>query len=196
MGNLVKTPAFSTQSEPERPRLRATTIVAVRKGSQLAIGGDGQVTLGDHAIKHTARKVLRLLDGKVLAGFAGGAADALSLLDRVEKHLREGNGDLERAAMNFAKEWRSDRMLRRLEAMLVVGDSRQTFVISGTGDVLRPDEDVVAIGSGGAMAHAAALALHRHTELTAETIAREALKIAGDLCIYTNERINIEVLDA
>ena len=175
-------------------RIRSTTIVAVRKGGQVALAGDGQVTLGEHAVKHTARKVLRLVDGKVLAGFAGGAADALSLLDRVENHVRETQGDLERAVMQFAKEWRTDRMLRRLEAMLVVANDRHTFVISGTGDVLRPDEDVVAIGSGGAMAHAAALALHRHTELSAEAIAREALEIAGALCIYTNDRINVEVL--
>jgi ATP-dependent HslUV protease subunit HslV len=175
-------------------RLRSTTIVAVRKGGQVALGGDGQVTLGEHAVKHGARKVLRLSEGKVLAGFAGGAADALSLLDRVEANIKETGGDLERAVMQFAKEWRTDRMLRRLEAMLVVANDRHTFVISGNGDVLRPDEDVVAIGSGGSMAHAAALALHRHTELPAETIVREALAIAGSLCIYTNTNITVEVL--
>ena len=177
-------------------RMRSTTIVAVRKGGQVALAGDGQVTLGEHSVKHTARKVLKLVDGKVLAGFAGGAADGLSLLDRVENHIRESHGDLERAVMQFAKEWRTDRMLRRLEAMLVIANDQHTFVISGNGDVLRPDEDVVAIGSGGAMAHAAALALHRHTQLSAEAIAREALGIAGDLCIYTNDRINVEVLGA
>ena len=175
-------------------RTRSTTIVAVRKGDQVALAGDGQVTLGEHAVKHTGRKVLRLVDGKVLAGFAGGAADALSLLDRVETHVRETQGDLERAVMLFAKEWRTDRMLRRLEAMLVVANDRSTFVLSGNGDVLRPDEDVVAIGSGGSMAHAAALALHRHTDLSAEAIAREAIGIAGRLCIYTNEHITVEVL--
>jgi ATP-dependent HslUV protease subunit HslV len=175
-------------------RIRSTTIVAVRKGDQVAVAGDGQVTLGDHAVKHTARKVLRLMDGKVLAGFAGGAADALSLLDRVENHLRESHGDLERAAIQFAKEWRTDRMLRRLEAMLIIADAKNTFVLSGNGDVLRPDEQVVAIGSGGSMAHAAALALARHTDLSAEKIAREALEIAGRLCIYTNEQIQIETL--
>lgn len=177
-----------------RVRTHSTTIVAVRKDGKVAVGGDGQVTLGEHAVKHTARKVLRLVDGQVLAGFAGGAADALSLLDRVENHVREAHGDLERAVMQFAKEWRTDRMLRRLEAMLVVANNRSTFVISGNGDVLRPDEDVVAIGSGGSMAHAAALALHRHTRLPAETIVREALQIAGSLCIYTNENITVEVL--
>lgn len=175
-------------------RIRSTTIVGVRKGGQMAIAGDGQVTLGDHAVKHGARKVLRLQDGQVIAGFAGGAADALSLLDRVEAHLRETSGDLERAVMQFAKEWRTDRMLRRLEAMLLVANSRHTFVLSGNGDVLRPDEDVVAIGSGGAMAHAAALALVRHTELSAEAIAREAIGIAGSLCIYTNNSITVETL--
>jgi ATP-dependent HslUV protease subunit HslV len=175
-------------------RIRSTTIVAVRKDGKVALAGDGQVTLGEHAVKHTARKVLRLVDGQVLAGFAGGAADALSLLDRVENHVRESGGDLERAVMQFAKEWRTDRMLRRLEAMLVVANNRSTFVISGNGDVLRPDEDVVAIGSGGSMAHAAALALHRHTQLSAADIAAEAIKIAGSLCIYTNENITLEVL--
>ena len=175
-------------------RIHSTTIVAVRKGAQVDLAGDGQVTLGEHAVKHTARKVLRLMDGKVLAGFAGGAADALSLLDRVENHVRETQGDLERAVMQFAKEWRTDRMLRRLEAMLIIADAKNTFVLSGNGDVLRPDEQVVAIGSGGSMAHAAALALHRHTDLSAEEIAREAIGIAGALCIYTNDRINVEVL--
>jgi ATP-dependent HslUV protease subunit HslV len=177
-------------------RLRSTTIVAVRKDGTVALAGDGQVTLGEHAVKHTARKILRLADGKVLAGFAGGAADALSLLDRVESHLREAPGDLERAVMQFAREWRTDRMLRRLEAMLVVANHQHTFVLSGNGDVLRPDEDVVAIGSGGSMAHAAALALHRHTEMPAETIAREAIHIAGSLCIYTNKNVTLEVLPA
>ena len=184
-----------TRPQNQEPlRTRSTTIVAVRKGGRVALAGDGQVTLGEHAIKHTGRKVLRLLDGKVLAGFAGGAADALSLLDRVENHLRETQGDLERAVMQFAKEWRTDRMLRRLEAMLVVANDRFTFVLSGNGDVLRPDEDVIAIGSGGSMAHAAALALHRHTELPAEQIAREAILIAGSLCIYTNDHVTVEVL--
>lgn len=175
-------------------RTRSTTIVAVRKSGHVAIAGDGQVTLGEHAVKHGARKVLRLMEGKVLAGFAGGAADALSLLDRVENHIKESHGDLERAVMQFAKEWRTDRMLRRLEAMLVVANEKSTFVLSGNGDVLRPDEDVVAIGSGGAMAHAAALALVRHTELPAEAIAREAISIAGTLCIYTNTSIQVETL--
>ena len=171
-------------------------MVAVRREGLLAMAADGQVTLGDHAVKHGARKVLKLLDGKVLAGFAGGAADALALLDRVEEQVRNASGDLERGATRFAREWRTDRMLRRLEALLVLGDARNTFMISGNGDVLRPDEDVVAIGSGGSMAHAAALALVRHTELDAAAIARESLLIAGRLCIYTNDQINVETLDS
>ena len=175
-------------------RMRSTTIVAVRKGGQVALAGDGQVTLGEHAVKHGARKVLRLMDGKVLAGFAGGAADALALLDRVESHVKESGGDLERGVMLFARDWRTDRMLRRLEAMLVIANEKHTFVVGGNGDVLRPDEDVVAIGSGGSLAHAAALALVRHTALDAETIAREALGIAGSLCIYTNNHITVETL--
>lgn len=175
-------------------KTHSTTIVSVRKDGRVALAGDGQVTLGEHSIKHTSRKVLRLLDGKLLAGFAGGAGDALALLDRVEAHAREAHGDLERAAMQFAREWRTDRMLRRLEAMLVIANDRHTFVLSGTGDVLRPDEDVAAIGSGGAMAHAAALALVRHTSLSAEEIAREAIAIAGRLCIYTNDQITVETL--
>jgi ATP-dependent HslUV protease subunit HslV len=173
---------------------RSTTIVAVRRGRRVALAGDGQVTFGEHAIKQTSRKVMRIHDGKILAGFAGGAADALTLLDKVENHLREAHGDLERAAISFAKEWRTDRILRRLEAMLIVANEELTLVIGGAGDVLRPDEDVAAIGSGGAMAHAAALALVRHTELPPETIAREAITIAGRLCIYTNAEVTIETL--
>ncbi len=172
----------------------STTIVAVRRGRQVALAGDGQVTFGDHAMKHTSRKVLRLLDGKVLAGFAGGAADGLTLLDKFESHLRETHGDLERAAVAFAKEWRTDRILRRLEAMLVVANEQLTLVIGGSGVVLRPDEDVAAIGSGGAMAHAAALALVRHTDHSPEQIARESVAIAGRLCIYTNDHVTIETL--
>jgi ATP-dependent HslUV protease subunit HslV len=174
--------------------IRSTTVVAVRRGGVVALAGDGQVTFGNTAIKHTSRKVLRIHDGKVLAGFAGGAADALSLLDKFEGKLRESGGQLERGAIEFAKEWRTDRMLRRLEAMLIVADRELTLVIGGSGDVIRPDEDVVAIGSGGPFAHAAALALTRHTQLPAEAIAREALQIAGTLCIYTNDQVVVETL--
>lgn len=176
------------------PIFRSTTVIGVRRGGQVAIAGDGQVTFGQTAMKHTSRKVLRLHEGKVIAGFAGGAADALALLDTFEGKLKEAHGSLERAAMEFAKEWRTDRILRRLEAMLLVADREHMFVAGGAGDVVRPDEDVVAIGSGGPYAHAAALALLRHTDLSAEQIAREALKIAGQLCIYTNDQIVVETL--
>lgn len=176
------------------PEIRSTTVLAVRRGGKVAVAGDGQVSFGNTAIKHTSRKVLRINEGKVLAGFAGGAADALALLDKFEGKLRESGGQLERGAIEFAKEWRTDRMLRRLEAMLIVADRDLTLVIGGAGDVIRPDEDVVAIGSGGPYAHAAALALMRHTDLPAETIAREALRIAGSLCIYTNDQIVIETI--
>ena len=175
--------------------LRSTTILAVRRGDRVALAGDGQVTLGEHAVKHGSRKVLKLNDGKVLAGFAGGAADGLALLDKIEGHIKESQGDLERAAMAFAREWRTDRILRRLEAMLIVADARSTLVISGQGDALRPDEDIAAIGSGGAIAHAAGLALLRHTEMPAEQIAREAVGIASRLCIYTNYQINVVTLE-
>jgi ATP-dependent HslUV protease subunit HslV len=174
--------------------IRSTTVLAVRRGGKVALAGDGQVTFGNTAMKHTSRKVMRINDGKVLAGFAGGAADALALLDKFEGKLRESGGLLERAAIEFAKEWRLDRMLRRLEAMLIVADRDLTLVLGGAGDVIRPDEDVVAIGSGGPYAHAAALALVRHTQLPAEAIAREALQIAGTLCIYTNDQIIVETL--
>ncbi|MBI3911445.1 MAG: ATP-dependent protease subunit HslV [Armatimonadetes bacterium] len=177
------------------PAFRGTTVIAVRRGGRVAVGSDGQITFGEHAIKHTSRKVLRIHEGRVLAGFAGGAADALALLDKVENHVREARGDLERAAMGFAREWRTDRVLRQLQAMILVADAQQTFVFGGTGEVLRPDEDVVAIGSGGPVAHAAGLALLRHTDLGAEEIVREALEIAGRLCIYTNNHITVETLE-
>jgi ATP-dependent HslUV protease subunit HslV len=178
----------------EHPPIRSTTIVGVRREGRVAIAGDGQVTLGNTAIKHGARKVIRLLDGQALAGYAGAAADALSLIDTFEKHLKEARGNLERAAVDFAKEWRTDRILRRLEAMLLVANRDLMLVLSGNGDVIRPDEDVVGIGSGGSFAHAAALALLRHTELPADVIARESLAIAGRLCIYTNDQIILESL--
>lgn len=175
-------------------RILSTTIVGVRREGKVALAGDGQVTLGNTAIKHSARKISRLLDGQALAGYAGTAADALALIDKFEGHLKEARGSLERAAVQFAKEWRTDRILRRLEAMLLVANREQLLVLSGAGDVIRPDEDVVGIGSGGPHAHAAALALLYHTSLPAETIAREALRIAGRLCIYTNDQIVVETL--
>jgi ATP-dependent HslUV protease subunit HslV len=177
-----------------QPVAISTTILGIRRDGQVAVAGDGQVTLGNTAIKHSARKVIRLHDGQVLAGYAGAAADALALIDKFEGYLKQGRGNLERAAVEFAKEWRTDRILRRLEAMLLVANREQILVVGGGGDVIRPDEDVVGIGSGGPHAHAAALALLHHTSLPAETIAREALGIAGQLCIYTNDQIVVETL--
>ena len=175
------------------PRLRATTILAVRKPDAAAIGGDGQVTLGNVVMKNDARKVRRLYDGQVLAGFAGAAADAFSLLERFEARLRDHQGSVPRAATELAKEWRTDRVLRRLEAMLVVLDRNHLLLLSGTGDVIQPADDVLAIGSGGPYALAAARALLAHTTLTPAEVVRAGLEIAGEICIYTNR--NIEVLE-
>jgi ATP-dependent HslUV protease subunit HslV len=170
-----------------------TTIVCVRRAGQIALGGDGQVTLGDKIMKGNARKVRRLHDGQVLAGFAGGAADAFTLFEFFEKKLDQ-YGNLTRAAIELAKDWRTDRMLRRLEALLIVADKERSLLISGTGDVIEPDNDLLAIGSGGAYAQAAAVALLENTELDARTIVEKALAIAGDICIYTNREISIEEL--
>jgi ATP-dependent HslUV protease, peptidase subunit HslV len=170
-----------------------TTIVCVRRNGRVAVGGDGQVTLGDKIMKGNARKVRRLHDGKVLAGFAGGAADAFALFEYFETKL-DKHGTLTRAAIELAKDWRTDRMLRRLEALLVVADATQSLLISGTGDVIEPEHDLVAIGSGGAYAQAAALALLENTDLDARTIVAKALAIAAEICIYTNSEITIEEL--
>ncbi|MBC5806889.1 MAG: ATP-dependent protease subunit HslV [Candidatus Eremiobacter antarcticus] len=174
--------------------MRSTTICAVRRDGHLAIAGDGQVTFDKTVMKHKARKVRRIGDGKVLAGFAGSAADGITLLDKFESKLSEFRGNLTRAAVELAKEWRTDRYLRRLEALLIVGDSEHLFVLSGTGDVVEPDDNVAAIGSGGPYAQAAAQALLRHTGMTAADIAREALMIAAKICIYTNEDIVTEAI--
>ncbi len=174
--------------------MRSTTIVAVRRGGRLAIAGDGQVTFDKTVMKHKARKIRRIGDDKVLAGFAGSAADGITLLEKFEAKLSEYRGNLTRAAVELAKDWRTDRYLRRLEALLVVGDTEHLFVLSGTGDVVEPDDSVAAIGSGGPYAQAAAQALLRHTQLSAEEIAREALTIAAKICIYTNEDITVEAL--
>ena len=174
--------------------IRSTTICAVLRDGHLAIAGDGQVTFDKTVMKHKARKVRRIGDGKVLAGFAGSAADGITLLDKFETKLSEFRGNLTRAAVELAKEWRTDRYLRRLEALLIVGDSEHLFVLSGTGDVVEPDDNVAAIGSGGPYAQAAAAALLRHTQLKAEEIAREALSIAATICIYTNGEITVEAL--
>ena len=172
----------------------STTILAVRRDGKLAIAGDGQVTFDKTVMKHKARKIRRIGDGKVLAGFAGSAADGMTLLDKFEAKLSEYRGNLTRAAVELAKDWRTDRYLRRLEALLIVGDTEHLFVLSGTGDVVEPDDDVAAIGSGGPYAQAAAVALLRNSTMSAEQIVREALAIAAKICIYTNEDISVEVL--
>lgn len=173
---------------------RSTTILAVRRDGKLAIAGDGQVTFDKTVMKHKARKIRRIGDGKVLAGFAGSAADGMTLLDKFEAKLSEFRGNLTRAAVELAKDWRTDRYLRRLEALLIVGDGEHLFVLSGTGDVVEPDDDIAAIGSGGPYAQAAAQALIRNTKMSAEEIARESLAIAAKICIYTNEDISVEAL--
>lgn len=176
--------------------VRATTILAVRRAGQVAIAGDGQVTVGDAVMKHTARKIRLLYDGKVLAGFAGSTADALTLFDKFEAQLNIAQGNLRKAAVELTKEWRTDKYLRRLEAMLVVVDSKQILVLSGDGDVIEPDGGVIAIGSGGNYAQAAAQALLQYTELSAAEIARAALEIAASMCIYTNNQITLHVLES
>lgn len=176
-------------------QFRGTTILSVRRGSQVALGGDGQVTLGSIVVKATACKVRRLYHDKILAGFAGGTADAFTLFERFEGKLEKHQGHLQRAAVELAKDWRSDRVLRRLEAMLAVADASSSLIITGQGDVLEPEHGIVAIGSGGAYAQAAARALLTHSTLSAAEMVKEALTIAGDLCIYTNQQHTIEVLD-
>jgi len=177
-------------------KLHATTILSVRKNGQVIVAGDGQVTLGNTVVKGGARKVRRLGEGgaNAIAGFAGSAADGIALFERLDGKLREHRGNLRRAAVELAKEWRTDRALRRLEAMIIVADAESTYLISGSGDVIEPDDGVVAIGSGGPFALAAARALLAHSELTARAIAEAALQIASDICIYTNRNITIEEL--
>jgi ATP-dependent HslUV protease subunit HslV len=174
--------------------IRSTTILAVRRDGRLAIAGDGQVTMGEGVIKHKARKIRRLYGEKVLAGFAGSTADALSLFSRFEQKLEEFHGNLSRAVVELAKDWRTDRALRHLEALLLVADAKQTYLVSGNGDVIEPDDGIVAIGSGGPYALGAARALVKHTQMSARDIVQEAMLLAGQLCIYTNEQITIEEL--
>lgn len=176
-------------------QFHGTTIVSVRRDGRVALGGDGQVTLGHVVIKAGARKVRRLHEDKVLAGFAGGTADAFTLFERFEAKLQKHSGHLVRSAVELAKDWRTDRMLRRLEAMLAVADREASLVITGNGDVLEPEHGLIAIGSGGAYAQAAALALLKHSTLDAEAIVRQSLTIAGDICIYTNQHHTVETLD-
>jgi ATP-dependent HslUV protease subunit HslV len=175
-------------------QFHGTTILSVRRGQQVAIGGDGQVTLGNVVIKATARKVRRLYQDKILAGFAGGTADAFTLFERFEAKLEKHQGNLVRSAVELAKDWRTDRILRRLEAMLTVADTGATLIITGSGDVLEPEHGIAAIGSGGSYAQAAARALLEHTEMAPEEIVRQALGIASDICIYTNSNFTIETL--
>jgi ATP-dependent HslUV protease subunit HslV len=172
-----------------------TTIVSVRRGRQVALGGDGQVTLGNVIVKASARKVRTLYKGQVLAGFAGATADAFTLFERFEAKLEKHQGQLARAAIELTKDWRTDRVLRRLEAMLAVADRDASLIITGNGDVLEPEQGIIAIGSGGAFAQAAARALLEHTELGARDIVKKSLEIAGDLCIYTNQSHTVEVLE-
>ena len=174
--------------------MRGTTVLSVRRQQHVVIGGDGQVTLGDTRMKGNARKVRRLHDGDVLAGFAGGTADAFTLFERFEGKLQKHQGNLLRSAVELAKDWRTDRMLRRLEAMLAVADRNSSLIISGTGDVIEPEEGIMAIGSGSAYAKAAARALLEETELDARVIVEKALAIAADICIYTNDQLTIEEL--
>ena len=175
-------------------RIRSTTVVCVRRDGKVAMGSDGQVTLDKIVLKHGAKKLRRLADGAVLAGFAGGTADAFTLFERFETKLKEFGKNLPRAAVELAKEWRTDRFLRRLEALLVVADAERTLILSGTGDVVEPDEAVAAICSGGPYALAAGSALLRHTQLTAREIVKDALETASRICIYTNDHLTIEEL--
>jgi ATP-dependent HslUV protease subunit HslV len=173
---------------------RGTTIICVRKGNQVALAGDGQVTLGNTVMKHSARKIRRLHDNRVLAGFAGSTADAFTLFEKFDAKLKEYRGNLTRAAVEMAKDWRTDRVLRRLEALLIVADQETTLIISGAGDVIEPDDGVAAVGSGGSYALAAARAMIVSSELEPRAIVEQALKIAAEICIYTNEKITVEVL--
>jgi len=174
----------------------ATTIIAVKKGSETAIAGDGQVTMGQNTImKNNALKIRKLYEGKILSGFAGSVADAFTLSDRFEEKLKEVGGNLTRAAVELAKEWRSDRVLRKLEALLIVADQNSMFIISGNGEVIEPEEGIAAIGSGGTYALSAARALVRFTDLSAREIAFQALKIASEICVFTNDHITVEELE-
>jgi ATP-dependent HslUV protease subunit HslV len=175
-------------------RAHGTTVLSVRHRSRTVMAGDGQVTLGDTVVKQAARKIRRLYNDRILAGFAGSAADSFALFARFESKLEQYRGNLERSAVELAKDWRTDRVLRRLEAMLLVVDQQSTFLLSGNGDLIEPDEGIIAIGSGGAYAMAAARALAKHTELDARAIAEEAMAIAAGICVYTNEKITIEEL--
>jgi len=181
-------------SRSSAKKIRSTTILAVRRGEEVVIAGDGQVTLGDTIMKHSAKKVRTMYDDEILAGFAGASADAFTLFEKFEAKLDEYKGNLTRSAVELAKEWRTDKMLRHLEALLIVCDAEKTLVISGTGDVIEPDDNVIAIGSGGAYAQAAAKALLKFTDLPLKRIAEEAMKLSAEICIFTNDRLLFESL--
>ena len=176
--------------------IRSTTVLLVRKDGRVALAGDGQVTLGETIMKSNAKKVRRLYNDRIIAGFAGATADAFSLLTRFESKLEQYHGNLERAAIELSKEWRTDKVLRHLEALLVVADNKSSFLLSGNGDVIAPDDGVLAIGSGGSYALAAARALIKHTNLSAREVAVEALNIAGEICIYSNQNIAVEEIES
>jgi ATP-dependent HslUV protease, peptidase subunit HslV len=179
---------------PKKRLIHSTTVLCVRRNGNVVMAGDGQVTLGEGVIKHAAKKIRRLYQDKILAGFAGSTADAFSLFSRFEAKLEQYHGNLGRAAVELAKDWRTDKMLRNLQALLLVCDKQQTFLLSGQGDVIEPDTGIAAIGSGGLYAQAAAEALATHTQLSARQIAEESMKIAAKMCIYTNEKLTIEEL--
>jgi ATP-dependent HslUV protease, peptidase subunit HslV len=178
-----------------RQKIRSTTVICVRRDNKVVMAGDGQVTLGHEVLKSSARKLRRLYNDKIVAGFAGSTADAFALFSRFESKLEQFNGNLSRSVVELAKEWRTDRVLRHLEALLIVADTKSTYLVSGNGDVIEPDEGVAAIGSGGPFAMAAATALMRNTKLSARKIAEEAMGIAGKICIYTNENFTFEELE-
>jgi ATP-dependent HslUV protease subunit HslV len=178
----------------KNPKIRSTTVIAVRRNGSVAMAGDGQVTMGETVVKPNARKVRKIADGRILTGFAGATADAFTLLDKFEMRIKEYAGDLTRAAVELAKDWRTDKALRNLQALLLVADKEKTLLISGTGDVIEPAEEVLAIGSGGNYAYSAALAYLDSTDLSAAEIARKSLGIAGRICIYTNDQIVVEEL--
>ena len=190
-------PVLSIEQEDDsRPKrlIRSTTVLCVRRDDKVVMAGDGQVTLGESVIKHKAKKIRRLYQEKILAGFAGSTADAFSLFSRFESKLEQYHGNLSRAAVELTKDWRTDKYLRHLEALLLVSDQTTTFLLSGQGDVIEPDTGIAAIGSGGPFAQAAATALAEHTQLSARAIAEEAMKIAGKMCIFTNDMVTIEEL--
>jgi ATP-dependent HslUV protease subunit HslV len=184
---------MSSQSSPSN-RIRSTTILSVRRGNHVVVAGDGQVSLGQTIMKSSARKVRRMNEGRAIGGFAGSAADGIALFERLDNKLREHSGNLRRAVVEMAKDWRTDRVLRRLEAMLIIADKDQTYLVSGNGDVIEPDDGVAAIGSGGPYALSAARALVAHTEMGARAIAEAAMGIAADICVYTNHHLIIEEL--